>query len=364
MDVFYKSSLSFAGRWFDGRSAMSRTVQAGFDGDRFVFATADEVVSIPLAEVHVAEPLAHTPRLFDLPARGVVQIDESAALAAALSGAGRGDSPVVRAQRAWPAALVALVLLVALAAFLYLEGLPRAADWAARHVSPALEERMGDQALAVLDKRMLLPSKLSAARQAALIERFIAFEDRAALPRARRIEFRSVQSGPGVNAFALPGGTIVFLDGMVALAGNDDEILLAVLAHESGHQSGHHMTRALFRALGGGALAGLLWGDYSSVASHSAILFGQLRYSRADEAVADDFAIAGLRRAGISPGALARLFFREDSESKKNRAYVPEWLSTHPGDRDRAEHALEAAEAYRDAAASAASAAATSVVPH
>jgi predicted Zn-dependent protease len=103
--------------------------------------------------------------------------------------------------------------------------------------------------------------------------------------------------GSGINAFALPGGTVVFLDGLVTLAGSDEEMLLGVLAHEAGHQQQHHMTRALFRGLGGAALAGLLWGDYSSVASNTAILFGQLSYSRKDEAAADDYEIAALRRA-------------------------------------------------------------------
>lgn len=181
------------------------------------------------------------------------------------------------------------------------------------------------------------------------------FQSSAGLQTARRIEFRSTPAGPGVNAFALPGGVIVFLDGIVALAAEDDEILLAVLAHESGHQERHHMTRSLFRALGGVALAGLLSGDYSSVASHGAALFGQLRYSRQDEAEADEFAFAALGRAGISPGALARLFRREDADAReKHGGAPPEWLSTHPGARDRAARSFKAAESYRKAAASAA----------
>jgi len=212
---------------------------------------------------------------------------------------------------------------------------------------------MGDQTLAALDRSGLAPSALPAYRQAELTQRFVAFQKAAGLQPARRIVFRSVRSGPGVNAFALPGGVIVFLDGIVEMAHGDDEMLLAVLAHESGHQQMHHMTRSLFRGLGGAALAGLLWGDYSSVASNAAILFGQLSYSRDDEREADDFALAALPRAGVSPGAIARFFFQEDAESKKKGRVQMDWLSTHPGSRDRAERALEAAEVYRNRAASA-----------
>ncbi len=111
-------------------------------------------------------------------------------------------------------------------------------------------------------------------------------------------------------------------------------------------------TRSLFRALGGAALAGLLWGDYSSVASHAAILFGQLDYSRSDETEADEFAIAALRRAGISPAALARFFWKIESRASGQHD-VPGWASTHPDSGSRAKHAEEAADADDEAAASA-----------
>jgi predicted Zn-dependent protease len=346
---------SFAARRFDGRSALPREVRFTIEGGDLVFEAqpGGPIDHHAVADVAVAEPLSHAPRLLRLADGGLLQVEESPALAAALARAGVRQSPVVRWQRAWPASLIALVLLVAASAWLYFVGLPRGADWAARHISPSLEAHMGDQTLAALDRSGLAPSALPAYRQAELTQRFVAFQKAAGLQPARRIVFRSVRSGPGVNAFALPGGVIVFLDGIVEMAHGDDEMLLAVLAHESGHQQMHHMTRSLFRGLGGAALAGLLWGDYSSVASNAAILFGQLSYSRDDEREADDFALAALPRAGVSPGAIARFFFQEDAESKKKGRVQMDWLSTHPGSRDRAERALEAAEVYRNRAASA-----------
>ena len=345
---------SFVARRFDGRNAVPRDVRFTIERGDLVFeARAGATEHHAIATVAVAEPLSHAPRFLRLGDGGLLQVEESPALAAALARAGVRQSPVVRWQRAWPASLVALVLLVAASAWLYLDGLPRVADWAARNVSPSLEAHMGDQTLSALDRNVLAPSALPAFRQVDLTQQFVAFQKAAGLEPARRIVFRSMRAGPGVNAFALPGGVIVFLDGIVEMAGSDNEMLLAVLAHESAHQQLHHMTRSLFRGLGGAALAGLLWGDYSSVASHAAILFGQLRYSRSDEAEADDFAIAAMRRAGVSPGAMARFFFREDADAKKKGRVAMDWLSTHPGARDRAERALEAAEADRSRAASA-----------
>ncbi|MEB3735127.1 M48 family metalloprotease [Halopseudomonas pachastrellae] len=53
--------------------------------------------------------------------------------------------------------------------------------------------------------------------------------------RTLKVHFRSAPA-LGANAFALPGGHLVFTDAMVELAQHDDE-LVAVLAHEAGTRS-------------------------------------------------------------------------------------------------------------------------------
>lgn len=349
----FERPSSFAGRWFDGRSAAPHAVRFSVGRSGLVVEREEGGAREQhrLAAVAIAEPLRHAPRLFDLPGGSVLAAEETPALAAALAAAGHRESRVVGWQSAWPASLVALVLLVAGSVWLYVEGLPRAADWAAARVSPALEARMGNQALAALDRGMLRPSSLLPEEKTAIQASLAAFESAAGIAATRHLEFRTVASGKGVNAFSLPGGTVVLLDDLVDFAGKDEEMLLAVLAHEAGHAAHHHMTRSLFRALGGAALAGLLWGDYSSVASHAAILFGQLNYSRSDEIEADDFAIAALRRADVSPAALARFFWKVQSQAG-GRGDVPAWASTHPDSASRAERASEAAE-EGEAAASA-----------
>ena len=344
MRVLYPSA-SFTGRWFDGRSAVPRSVRFALAAGELVIESAgDEGAKVhPLAAVRIAEPLGHAPRVFDLPDGSVLQAEEGPALAAALRAAGHRESKVVVWQRAWPASLVALVALVFGSMWLYAEGLPQAADWGARNIPADLEARLGEQAMQALDSGIFLKSALLAEEQTAILAQLAAFEKAAGIPATRRLEFRTVVSGEGINAFSLPGGTIVLLDDLVDFAGKDTDMLLAVLAHEAGHQAKHHMTRSLLRGLGGAALAGLLWGDYSSVASHTTILFGQLGYSRDDEEEADEFAIEALRRADISPAALARFFLKVQSE-KGGRNGPPTWASTHPDADERAERAMAAAE--------------------
>ena len=117
---------------------------------------------------------------------------------------------------------------------------------------------------------------------------------------------------PVVNAFALPGGTVVLFDGLVDLAQDDDQIL-GVLGHELGHVRARHSTRQLLQALGVGAVAGLLWGDFSTVAANVPIVLGVMRYGRAFEDEADAFALAFMRANRLPPQALELRHSRRDA---------------------------------------------------
>ena len=112
-----------------------------------------------------------------------------------------------------------------------------------------------------------------------------------------------------VNAFALPGGQVIFFRGMIEAAENPDQIA-AVLAHEVGHVAARDPTRIALRSAGSLGVLGLLFGDF---AGGAAVLFLveqmiQADYSREAEAAADAFGTDMLIAAGISPAALADLF--------------------------------------------------------
>jgi Zn-dependent protease with chaperone function len=70
----------------------------------------------------------------------------------------------------------------------------------------------------------------------------------------------------GPNALALPDGTIVMTDQLVALA-EDDRELLAVLAHELGHVQERHALQKVLASSGVAALVFMLTGDVSGLAS-------------------------------------------------------------------------------------------------
>jgi Zn-dependent protease with chaperone function len=112
-----------------------------------------------------------------------------------------------------------------------------------------------------------------------------------------------------INAFALPGGQVVFFRGMLDAATSPDEIA-AVLAHEVGHVVARDPTRIALRSAGSLGVLGLLFGDFAGGAVVLLLVeqLIQADYSREAEAAADTFGIEMLLNADIDPGALGSLF--------------------------------------------------------
>ncbi len=152
-------------------------------------------------------------------------------------------------------------------AWAYFAGVPAAAAWLAPRLPDGLEQRIGTEVLRELDSRMFTPSTLPDERRAAIVQRFAGMASAAAPQTSYRLEFRHLDGKRGVNAMALPGGTMIVLDGLVELV-RDDDALMGVLAHELGHVAHQHSLRSLLQAMGVGALAGVVWGDFSSVVAN------------------------------------------------------------------------------------------------
>lgn len=146
-----------------------------------------------------------------------------------------------------------------------------------------------------------------------------------------------------VNAFALPGGRIVFFRGLIEDAESADEVA-AVFAHEIGHVVNRDPTRDALRSAGSIGVLGLLLGDF---AGGTAVLFltNQLinaQYSQKAEARADDYAHDLLARAGLSPAALASFFERLLAQYGEEEGFVSHFAS-HPLMIDRIRAARDAA---------------------
>ncbi len=138
------------------------------------------------------------------------------------------------------------------------------------------------------------------------------------------------------NAFALPGGRIVLLRGLLDYAESPDEIA-GVLAHEMGHVVHRHGTEGIVHALGLTFFFGVMLGD---LGSGSIGLLGETlvsnAFSREAESEADRSALETLGRAGLATGGLSAFFERLKQEHGDVPALLAV-LSTHPRHADRLE---------------------------
>jgi predicted Zn-dependent protease len=161
-------------------------------------------------------------------------------------------------------------------------------------------------------------------------------EDKAILVNPRVTVVRD----PQVNAFALPGGEVFVLTGLLDRVKEDDDLLRGVLAHELGHAVRRHGMRSLVRnGIYGLAVTFILGGvdEVSATIVAGSSHLDKLQYSRSMEEESDEFGAMLLERAGHNTEGLAR--FLESLESVP----VPELLSTHPDSGERAKAIRERA---------------------
>jgi Zn-dependent protease with chaperone function len=203
---------------------------------------------------------------------------------------------------------------------LYLS-LPLVSGAIARRVPPAIEEKLALQ-IAPLLSRCRDPE--GEAALAELVGRL--------RPAGSSAEVWVVDDEM-VNAFALPGGRIVLMRGLLGKAERPEEVA-GVLAHELAHVAHRHVMTQIVR----GTILSALWsatlGDYSGlllVDPSVAYQIGMRRFSRDDEREADRDALAALDAAAISRDGFADFFRRMQSITDK----VPGLLSTHPTTRER-----------------------------
>jgi Zn-dependent protease with chaperone function len=158
-------------------------------------------------------------------------------------------------------------------------------------------------------------------------------------PDAEKLNIRVVNIDL-VNAAALPGGNIVLFEELLSDAKGPDEVA-GVLAHEISHVERRHVTQAMIRDLGLGlvvsAFGGTTGGSIDGLLSAG--------HSRGAEREADADAIAGLRRARISPMPTAGFFERMAKQEERlgRVATGLSYLATHPMSAERQK-------AFRDSA--------------
>ena len=314
----------------DGKSAAQHAVHLSIRQtvlDWFSPATAG---SIDISQLRLDPAVGQADAVIHLPTGGMFIVHDAAFLQA-------WPKPISWIERsaAWVeeriSTVIALACLgIALVYAVARWGIPLMATALVTLIPLSIDVRIGEQTLVVMDRVLLAPSQLEPARQKSLADRWERYCAKVQCP-AHQLLFRHGKE-MGANAFALPGGVMVLTDELVKLAQQDEEVV-AVLAHELGHVHGRHGVRMVVQSMGAAAVLLAVTGDFGNVtdlASALPSLLLQTGYSRNMEREADAYAIDSLQAACVEPKHLAVMLGKLDAKASETG-----WLDSHPGTQER-----------------------------
>ncbi len=339
--------------YFDGINTRAQPVTLQLQGQLLRLTGAGTDLALDRRDVVWPERTRHGIRVAHFKGGGSVQSDDAAAWDAWTKASGQQQPLVVRLQQSWRWVGASVLLLVVLAVAMQQWGLPVLSRAVVAATPLGVDASLGRASLTVLDDHLMRPSKLPAGEQERLrsvLAQVLAAAPAGSVP-AWQLLFRDSRIGP--NALALPGGVLVLTDQLVELVGRDDQVLVAVLAHEIGHLRHRHGLRMLVQVTVLGGLSALVLGDFSTVLAGAPVLLGQASYSRQAEREADAEAVRLLKAARISPAVMLTLFDKlaekkiVDGQSKPEAAGAASWpgiaFASHPADAERVRYFKQAA---------------------
>jgi predicted Zn-dependent protease len=224
------------------------------------------------------------------------------------------------------------------------DNLPALGEASVDELSPAAEQRLGDQ---IFQEFMRLgvvfddpeATDILALRAGRLLQ---AAQSLGHSEVGRPFRFFMVRD-PSINAFALPGGYIGIHTGLITASERESEVM-SVLSHEIGHVTQRHIARMFGqqRQSSGVMMAAMLLavlaaGARSADAAMGAITFGQtlalreqMAFSRDAEREADRVGLQILTESGFDPLAMASMFERLSQAGRLYDNNAPAYLRSHP----------------------------------
>lgn len=320
--------MSIEASYFDGKTSRRHRVVLTVDGD-VASISGEASRRCPLSQLRVSEASQRGVRLVTFPDGAYLEVEEQQGFARLLAETGHSETLVSRLQQSWRATLLAALAMAIVILLMWRLALPLAADLIVTMLPPAVERTLGDSTLQALDARLLAPSQLKPDQQQRIDARFDALAAGAGNTPQFDLLFRKSRIGP--NALALPAGRIVVTDELVTLLADDEDALMAVLAHELGHLHHRHLVRRLVHGAAASAAAMALFGDVSGLVASLPALMLDLRYSREVEREADLYAASLLKANGLNAGSLATALERLAGKEGDG----PDYLSTHPATAER-----------------------------
>ncbi|WP_070963148.1 M48 family metallopeptidase [Vibrio sonorensis] len=292
----------------------------------FLLSTKHDVNEYSLKQVEISEQLGNLPMRIRFPDGRVFATEQKRDLQLLLQ-RNKPVSWIAKLEGNAIAILSCLFLTIVLLFSSYKYGVPLVSDLIVERIPNQAQVYFGEQVLDSLDSQFE-PSQLSLEQQTAIRKRIEkTLGELPNLPFNIVIEFRSLDNY--ANAFAMPGGKVVLLDGLVKLAKTPAQ-LDSVIYHEIGHVYHQHVMHSIVEssliAMGVAVLTGEATGALDSLVGGGVFLLNSSR-SRDAEREADEFAVDAMKRIYGTSEPMVKMFTLLNQQGDD---HLPEWLSTHP----------------------------------
>ena len=238
-----KNQQRATGYYYDGHTARAHAAELHVNSRDELELNPALRPATAFTDVTISNRVGNTPRRIAFSDGGLFETTDHESVNQWLKSRNSSHAWVHQLESKTAYALSALFLVVAFIGVSITWGIP----WSSKYIAGAMPARMtaslGDSALESLDKLVFYPSTLSPARTAELQAQFLQL-----LPaESKGYEYQLLFRGGGKigpNAFALPNGTIIMTDELVAIAEFDEE-LHAIVLHEIGHLHHRHSLRQI-----------------------------------------------------------------------------------------------------------------------
>ena len=332
---------AFTGYYLDGRSAARRPASIRLAASGLEIALEDGArLWWPFREVRQTQGFYRGEQIRlerGTPFPEILLVDDNAFLASLHATAprfGRRFHDPRRRRTRLLLTIGAAATAVAIGAVLYVWGIPAAAGMLAARVPVSWEERLGQAAVEQItaSRRRCIDRDREEAI-GAIVKRLM--EPQPISPYTVRV---TVVDDGTVNAFAVPGGQVVLLRGLVERTRTPEE-LAGVLAHELQHVLQRHTTRLLLQHASTGLLLVAVSGDITGAMAYgieSARVLGTLRYSRHLESEADVEGLRMLLAADVDPRGMIA-FFETMRAAERGASATFRYLASHPLAAERVE---------------------------
>jgi len=224
-----------------------------------------------------------------------------------------------------------------------IDNLPSLGEASVDELSPAAEQRLGDQIFQELLRVGVVHDDPEATD-------FLAAKAMTLLQAASSLGHTDINrpfrfflvKDPTINAFALPGGYIGTHTGLITASDKESEVM-SVLAHEIGHVTQRHIARMFGQQRQSSAImiaAAVLAAMAASASPDAAMgmlslgqtmaMREQLSFSRDAEREADRVGIQILAESGYDPKGMSSMFERLSQAGRIYDNNAPAYLRTHP----------------------------------